>query len=67
MKLFSGPILTTISVVFLAAETSYIRFFTTVQKYEFHISKIIPTGQLHAHVIDMTNAIYCHGFISQAR
>ena len=41
MKLFSGPIFTTISVVFLAAEISYIRFFTTVQKYEFHISKII--------------------------
>ena len=29
------------SVVFLAARISYIRFFTAVQIYEFHISKII--------------------------
>ena len=29
-----------VSVVFLAARISYIRFLTTVQIYEFHISKI---------------------------
>ena len=28
-----------VSVVFLAARISYIRFFTAVQIYEFHISK----------------------------
>ena len=32
---------TTLIVVFLAARISYIRFFTAVQIYEFHISKII--------------------------
>ena len=26
-----------------------------------------PMGQLHAHVINMTNKIYSHGFISQVR
>ena len=30
-----------VSVVFLAARMSYMRFFTAVQMYEFHISKII--------------------------
>ena len=30
-----------VSVVFLAARISYIRFFTALQIYEFHISKII--------------------------
>ena len=38
---FSGLISTTSSVVFLAARISSIRFFSAVQIYEFHISKII--------------------------
>ena len=40
-EFFSGLITTTSSLVFLAARTSYIRLFTAVQIYEFHISKII--------------------------
>ena len=38
---FSGLISTTSSVVFIAARISYIRFFTAVHMYDFHISSII--------------------------
>ena len=38
---FSGLISTTSSVVFIAARISYIRFFTAVHIYDFHISTII--------------------------
>ena len=38
---FSGLISTTSSVVFMAARISYIRFFTAVHMYDFHISSII--------------------------
>ena len=40
-KFFSGLISITSSVVFIAARISYIRFFTAVQIYDFHISTII--------------------------
>ena len=35
--------------------------------YSMLIISKTPIGQLHAHVINTTNAIYCYGFISQAR
>ena len=38
---FSGLISTTSSVVFIAARISYIRFFTAMHTYDFHISTII--------------------------
>ena len=40
-EFFSGSISTTSSVVFLAARVSYIRFFTVVLIYDFHIVTII--------------------------
>ena len=40
-EFFSGLISTTSSVVFIAARISYIRFFTAVHIYDFHISTII--------------------------
>ena len=41
LNFFQVLFLITSSVVFLAARISWIRFFTAVQIYEFHISKII--------------------------
>ena len=35
--------------MFLAARTSYIRLFTAVQIYEFHISKIIVVSDIRDH------------------
>ena len=40
-EFFSGSISTSSSVVFLAARVSYIRFFTVVFIYDFHIVTII--------------------------
>ena len=40
-EFFSGLISTTSSVVFLAARISYIRFFSAVHIYEYHIYKFI--------------------------
>ena len=37
-EFFSGLISTTSSVVFIAARISYIRFFTAVHMYDFHMS-----------------------------
>ena len=37
---FSGVISTTSSVMFIAARISYVRFFTAVHIYDFHISTI---------------------------
>ena len=48
-EFFSGLITTTSSLVFLAARTSYIRLFTAVQIYEFHISKIIIVSDISDH------------------
>ena len=43
---FPGLISTTSSVVFIAASISYIRFFTAVHIYDFHISTIIRANCL---------------------
>ena len=43
LKIFSGLISTTSSVLFLAVRISYIHFFTVVQVYEFLISKIMSS------------------------
>ena len=40
-EFFSGLISNTSSVVFMAARISYMRFFTAVHIYDFHISTII--------------------------
>ena len=68
---------TTSSVVFLAARISQIRFFTAVQIYEFHITKIIVNrlftavnGSLrilsvcpiHAHMFSFENVYLLHVF-----
>ena len=42
---FSGLISTTSSVVFITTRISYIRFFTAVHIYDFHISTIIIPSQ----------------------
>ena len=41
LNFFSGLVSTTSSVVFIAARISYIRLFTAVHIYDFHISTII--------------------------
>ena len=40
VNFFSGVISTTSSVMFIAARISYVRFFTAVHIYDFHISTI---------------------------
>ena len=45
-EFFSSLIPTTSSVVFIAAMISYIRFFTAVHIYDFHISTIIKSRRL---------------------
>ena len=52
LKIFSGLISTTSLVVFLAARISHICFFTAVQMYEFHISKIIK-------LVSVINGLVC--------
>ena len=46
LNFFQVLLSTTSSLVFLAARTSYIRLFTAVQIYEFHISKIIIVSDI---------------------
>ena len=46
------------SVVFLAARISYIRFFTAVQIYEFHISKsLFITGMVYLDPIELVSSV----------
>ena len=45
-EFFSGLISTTSPEVFIAARISYIRFFTAVHRYDFHISTIIIVQSL---------------------
>ena len=46
MNFFQVLFLTTTSAVFLAARISQLRFFTAVQIYEFHISKVVSFASI---------------------
>ena len=50
-EFFSDLISTTSSVVFVAARISYIRFFTAVHIYDFHISTIIIYVFCSSHLV----------------
>ena len=50
-EFFSDLISTTSSVVFIAARISYIRFFTAVHIYDFHISTIIIYVFCSSHLV----------------
>ena len=57
-EFFSGLISTTSSVVFIAARISYIRFFTAVHIYDFHISTIIMSkrdNRPNSYTVTVTN------------
>ena len=64
-EFFSGLISTTSSVVFIAARISYIRFFTAVHIYDFHISTIIIPSQYFFSFCEKITRVPLSGPVSQ--